>query len=313
MKELIESVAASIENAVWKLTINQRKKKRPFIFVNDPRVEFDYALFPDFVKNASKRFSVEHNDQWKLEMSSVTGEVRTTVASLESKFDPAQPTIIFNHPYGITGTQRELACKFFLREELSKANIFLVKAQAHDTGKEYITNSFDTLAHQEATIAGSVLMTNYLTEMCHKKNIPTVLLGVSMGGMVTAWHALLYEGSADLYFPLVSYPDVSAVFLGDGWEGSTDNRGERKELSPYSCAFVSDPNVLSPYNNKMFPILGTRDLLIGYKEAKKYWKESGCDTVDFNSGHFITAVRQAELKKLMLSQMKDMFKGQKRF
>lgn len=267
------------------------------VYHDDPLHEFPILPFPKFVRSVKTKLK-RNNGTWFLDMK-LGNEKRMTYAFLEKPFDPKQPTIIFHHGAGMIN-YRNLLWLYFLRGPLTKYNLISIKAQEHESTMTFAKTGFNTLTHQLATFAGSVLMVEALVKWLRAERSMPVVIGASMGGIVASWHWLLFNTAA-FYFPITAYPNVTEIFLGVGYDGATDHRYERQLLSTYANAFLAPWKNPKLYKDKVFPILGKNDTIVPYQHAREFWK--GYDVLTFPNGHMTTALHYNKITTHIASKL----------
>ncbi len=267
------------------------------IYHDDPLHEFPAQPFPKFIRSAKTKLKQQHGT-WFLDMK-VRDETRRTYAFLEKPFDPAKPTIIFHHGAGMIN-YRNILWLYFFRGVLTKYNLISIKAQAHESTMTFAKNGFNTLTHQTATFAGSVLMVEALVRWLKTQRSMPIVVGASMGGIVATWHWLLFDTAA-CYFPITAYPNVTEIFLGDGYNGATDHRRDRQRLSAYTKAFVAQAKNPKSSKGNVFPVLGKNDTIVPYPSAQKFWK--GYDVLTFPNGHMTTALHYNKITAYIASKL----------
>jgi hypothetical protein len=302
-----ERLLVGVENTYWGVT--RRLSGTPgLVYENDSIEDAGFVPFAEFLDNADVRFIEEH-DSWKLVMD-LDGERRTTCAKpFRKDIDPKKPTFIFHHGAGMDEKFCRDLLKLYFQRELADTNTIYVMAQAHESNLTYKNKGADTLRHQQGIIAGSVLMTQELIERNVSQGGPVVVMGVSQGGMITAWHWLSYDEGEEKrrYFPIAAYPNVSEIFTSDGWKGLTDRQEIRKQMEAYKRAFestVKDPR-LNSNKERVYPVLGVNDPLIPYGQASAYWK--GYDLKEYDLGHWLVGFAHRDIRRYIAKQTRELF------
>lgn len=287
----IESLANAGRNLVLSLI-------RPKYFSADPP---DYQPLP-FKQVVNDMTVILHHDGdiWRL-TTQYAHEQRTTLIHTFSNFDPTKPTLIFHHGASQTNPTHHLELVFG-KHVYTQYNCFAIHAQHHLTKNDYLHNSVDTYLHNQETFAGSVHAVQELTKF-HRQHslLPVIVVGTSMGGIVAALHAFYY-GTADLYFPIVAYPNVGEIFLSRAYQ-SVVNGWETKRHNPaYPQSFQIgdfDHQLL----NKVFPILGSQDKIVGYAQAAKFWQDRDFQVTTYPYGHFTPAIVAREIRELIAQKL----------
>lgn len=275
-------------------------KDTPYMYHNDPEDNFEGQTFQGFFKNIQGKTKLVEDAQgakWSLVMD-LHGEQRVTTAKLERAYDPKAPTIIFHHGVGMYDNMTKAAIFMLLRQqEVKRSNVISVRAQSFNNEQEFRESAFDTLEHQQAVFAGSVLMIEELSRICERQKSPKAVVGISMGGMIGTWHFLNFD-SADQYFPLIAYPDATKVFLGPYYEGKADNRTKRAQMPLYREAFKSEAKDPEQNRGRVHPVLEKKDEIMLYEDALTYWK--GYDINSYPEGHKgLLIFRFREISKLI--------------
>ncbi len=267
---------------------------RPKYFYKDP---LNYSPLP--FKSIVDEMTVDldfTNSPWKL-TTHYLEENRVTLIYSYKSFDENKPTLVFHHGASQTNPLGHLELVFG-RQVYDQYNVFAIHAQNHSTKSDYFHNSVDSFLHHQQTFAGSV----YAVEELHKYHIgrsskPYIVVGTSMGGIVASLHAF-YFGSADLYFPVVAYPNVGEIFLSDAYKFAVQDWENKRQNVTYLNSFKIDqfdPNLLT----KVFPILGENDHIVSYKKASKFWEEKGFKIKTFPYGHFTPGIVPSEIRNLI--------------
>ena len=274
-------------------TIRNFTRLTPYlIYRNDPIQNFPVENFTALVRNIDYQFKPLEKS-WEL-IINIDGKKRVARAFIERGFDPKKTTIIFHHGAGMIN-YKPLMNFYFNHPEFKKFNLIAIKAPCHESKADYTNGAIDSLYHQQLTIAGSVLITEEIIQWLKKQNSKSILIGFSMGGIVFTWHWLIFD-SGDIYFPITAYPNISEIFLGDGYKEVIDKRSERLKISSYFKAFsVSQTRRQIDQRDRIFPVLGEKDLIINYSKALNFWK--GKEVLHFPYGHFVSIVKSKQIKK----------------
>lgn len=270
----------------------------PKYFHNDPK---NYKVMPfETIVRGMKGNVEKNNNSWTL-MTDYNGEKRPTSILLLTKFDPQKPSIIYHHGAGSTHPLKDFDI-IFGKEFKEKFNVFVVWAQYHTSKNEYLEKSVDSFLHHQETFAGSVLAYQEIVKY-HKSQtkLPIVATGSSMGGIVSSLHAF-YFGSADYYFPLVAYPNVGEIFLGNAYRYAVADIENKRENQSYVESFAIREFDQS-LTTKVFPIIGGEDKVVPTDNALQFWESRGFAVAKFPYGHFTPGMVQNEIKKVIFNKI----------
>lgn len=274
---------------------------RPKYFSKDSD---SFKPFPfEQVINAMTVNLVIKNNPWKL-TTDYQGEQRMTKIYTFNEFDSKKPTLVFHHGASQTNPIGHLELVFG-KNVYQKYNVYAIHAQNHSTKSDYIHNSVDSFIHHQQTFAGSVLAVEELRKYHDKySSMPFIVTGTSMGGIVTSLHAFYY-GSADLYFPIVAYPNVGEIFLGDAYKSVVEKWKEKRNNPAYLNSFNIDKFDQSLVE-KVFPILGSHDRVVNYEKAHQFWQGKGFKVTIFPYGHFTPGIVPGEIRRLIESKISQL-------
>ena len=286
----LESVVLYFRSVALKYTY-------PKYFHNDPS-DYQALPFSDVLRGTVGVLDQQTNDKWLLNCS-YHGDNRSTQILLITKFDPGKPSLIYHHGAGSTTPLRDFNI-IFGKPFLDKFNVFVVWAQYHTSKEEYLNQSVDSFLHHQETFAGSVLAYEEIVKFHRgKSEKPIVATGSSMGGIVSSLHAF-YFGSADYYFPLVAYPNVGEIFLGQEYKTAVQDWDKKRENNTYLSSFKIDSFDKS-LTQKLFPVLGSYDRVVPYEKASKFWQEKGFKVKIFPYGHFTPGVATKDVREYVLT------------
>lgn len=288
----VESVVVSLRSLALKFTY-------PKYFHNDPA---DYQALPFAEVLAQVKSMLEQDEsRWTL-TTSYKGDSRPTNIILLNGFDSQKPTLIYHHGAGSTKPLRDF--NFIFGKDFPRQfNVFIIHAQYHTSKKEYLNQSVDSFIHHQETFAGSVLAYEEIVQYHKfKSQLPVIATGSSMGGIVSSLHAF-YFGTADYYFPLVAYPNVGEIFMGDAYKTAVANWGGKGRNRSYLDSFKIhqiNPNL----RNKVFPVLGSADRIVSFEKSSKFWQDNGFTIKVFPYGHFTPGVVGPEIRQYISSTIK---------
>lgn len=270
----------------------------PKYFRNDP-VNYEALPFESVLRGVKGNLEI-HHDTWTF-VSQYKDEKRSTSIIRINEYDPKKPSLIYHHGAGSTHPVKDFNLIFGNKFKV-RFNVFVVWAQYHKSKKEYLTKSVDSFLHHQETFAGSVLAYEEIVRY-HKSqsNTPVVATGSSMGGIVSSLHAF-YFGSADYYFPLVAYPNVGEIFLGDVYKYAVSDHYNKKKNGSYTSSFTIKDFDHS-LTTKVFPIIGGKDKVVPSEKALQFWESRGFTVTQFPYGHFTSAVAKSEIRELILDKV----------
>ncbi|MBI2464904.1 hypothetical protein HYV64_02065 [Candidatus Shapirobacteria bacterium] len=272
----------------------------PKYFHNDPR-DYKPLPFESVLKNMSS--STEENDSAWIINTEYEGEKRPTTVLLVTKYNPDRPSVIYHHGAGSTRPLRDFDF-IFGSEFKEKFNVFVVWAQYHTSKAEYLTKSVDSFLHHQETFAGSVLAYEEIVKF-HKKQSekPVIAAGSSMGGIVSSLHAF-YFGTADYYFPIVAYPNVGEIFLGETYKYAVEDIDQKRKNGLYFSSFAVE-KFDKKLTAKVFPIIGTKDKVVPSNKALEFWEERGFDVLKYPYGHFTSGIVRTRIRETVLRKLAD--------
>lgn len=293
MLSLFESIFMYMRNQVVRFSSTS-------LFSNDPE-NYCPLPFKSVLTNIDTKLDKVSSLQWALNCKyNPTQEIRVTKFFLHNKFNSKKPSIIFHHTVGERNYNKSM--QFILGKNfLQNFNIFSIKAQYHDTKKNLLNNAFDSFLHQQQTFSGSVLAMEEIIKI-HKSATtkPIFVIGASMGGIITSLHAFHFN-TANMYFPLVSYPNAGEIALSNSYEHAVVGWQTKKNNQAYLKSFCIDPNKLKKLTNKIFPILGEKDSIILFDKATKFWKDF--EVLSFPYGHLTPLIKSKEIQSYIKSKI----------
>jgi len=280
----VESVVGQIRSLALKHTY-------PKYFHNDPS-DYHALPFEDVLKDTVAILD-KTASKWTL-WSTYKNEKRPTYVLLINNYDPNKPSLIYHHGAGSTKPIRDFNI-IYGEDFTNNYNIFIVHAQYHTTKNEYLNKSVDSFLHHQQTFAGSVLAYEEIIKY-HRSlsKSPIIATGSSMGGIVSSLHAF-YFGSADIYFPLVAYPNVGEIFLGNAYKTALADWDGKKSNESYLNSFTIKN--IDPYlSKKVYPILGSEDKIVPFVKSYEFWDKNGFTVKAFPYGHFTSGVARNEIR-----------------
>lgn len=229
-------------------------------------------------------------------------ETRETYIFLKKDFDPKKPSIVFHHPSG--ETSHSFAANVILGGKLSAyCNIFLIKAQKHDSTKEFLEECVDSFLHHQLTFAGSALAVEAIRRYHHARTkTKIVVTGASMGGIVSSLHAYFF-GTADYYFPLAAYPNVGEIFMGSSYRFGIDSWRVRRHNKTYLSSFDFKKPFPKGVTSRITPVLGRCDRIVPFDAAISFWKRNTVICRIYPFGHFTPAIVRHEIRQMISEQL----------
>ncbi len=269
----------------------------PKYFHSDP-ASYQALPFNNILSGTEIGLDQSSDQKWILNCS-YQGESRSTQILLLNKYDSNKPTLIYHHGAGSNTPLREFNIVFG-RPFIEKFNVFVVWAQYHTSKVEYLSKSVDSFLHHQETFAGSILAYEEIVKF-HRKNSKkqVVATGSSMGGIVSSLHAF-YFGSANYYFPLVAYPNVGEISLGQEYKNAVYEWDTKRENKTYLSSFVIN-DFDESLTKKVFPVLGSFDRVVPYKKASEFWQKGGFQIKTFPYGHFTPGIVSQDIRKYVLA------------
>jgi hypothetical protein len=283
----IESIVVFLRAQALRLTY-------PKYFHNDPE-GYQALPFSDVLGSMTTKLE-KGESKWTL-TTSYQGDSRPTTIFLLNGFDAQKPSLIYHHGAGSTKPLRDF--NFIFGQGFpSKFNVFIVHAQYHASKQEYLNNSVDSFLHNQETFAGSVLAYEEIVKYHHSQSKQMITAtGSSMGGIVSSLHAF-YFGSADYYFPLVAYPNVGEIFMGDAYKTAVADWESKRQNESYQNSFTIK-QINPELRSKVFPILGSADHIVPFERSSKFWQDNGFSIKVFPYGHFTPGIAGREIRSFI--------------
>lgn len=209
-------------------------------------------------------------------------ESRTTKIFLHGRYDPEKPSVVFHHGAGTIDYEKQRG--IVIGKNFEGYNTFSIKAQHHSSRRDFFENCVDSFLHLQLTIGGSVLALEWIIRYHQERSSePIVATGISMGGVIASLHFLLFD-SADMYFPIVAYPNVGEMLLGRAYRFGLDRRDQRIMNRSFTESFDFQDNKLNDSNRqRIFPILASYDWYVDLQKATKFWE--GYTVEKVGTGH----------------------------
>lgn len=217
---------------------------------------------------------------------------------LHNDYLTERPSIIFHHGLG---RMNPLHLKLFANKIfLEKFNLFSVKAAHHDSVNGLRNHFLNNFVNMSVGICASVLAIDEIVDT-HRNNSDQGIsvVGVSMGGTIAALH-YFYFGSADFYFPIISYPNFGEIILDMNIKEFVTNYDKLSKNRHIAKAFEIPAKLKNKDKNNIIPVLADSDELINFKKASKFWQ--GCNVKTYNVGHNTIFMKMGEIRKLILEK-----------
>lgn len=255
----------------------------------------DPSQTPDYLLSAPG----EHPIQLNTMLGPITCHVRVRPAR-----DPQAPLLIYHHGFSeipYYGSWQRL----FPKNHPYPVHAVCIQAPYHGNWRDPFEQSMSSIQHIYQTFAGSLRLMEHMQNHFEANGSPyTILAGVSWGGITS----LLYEGifqRAAAVIPMLSSPDLAQVLLdiAELFNRPIDiSRRDLKQLLDFTPYYEKcDPN-------RIYPLLGARDLFFRYDKHEPLFANSQVNTISYGhiTGFFnIAPLRQhlAEtLQHLLLTQ-----------
>lgn len=254
--------------------------------------------FSTILESVQTKLHRKSDIHWILDCT-YKNETRQTQIFLTQKFDSHKPSLVFHHPSG--ETNHTLAYSLILGNIISKhCNVFLIKAQKHCSTTEFLNECVDSFLHHQLTFAGSVLAVESIVKEHHETSgTPIIITGASMGGVVASLHAYIF-GTADYYVPLVAYPNVGEIFLGDAYKYAVSDWKSKRESKAYCTSFTLTKPFPPAVAKRITPALGQFDPVVPYDTASAFWKRMNVACRVYPYGHFTPGIMRKDIQTLIL-------------
>jgi len=221
----------------------------------------------------------------------------TTKVHLHNEYDRNKPTLVFHHGLG---SHNQLHLRIFLNGEFeNKFNIFSIRASNHESTAAILKNCINNFVNLTATACSSVLAADEIVDF-HKNNSskPIFMVGISLGGVVVSMHYYFFN-AADMYFPILAYPNLGEIMINKSHKGFIYNFDKLSKNKTFFESY-NIPNDLKKRadRRKIFPVLGRKDELINFKDASKFWR--GYKIKAFDVGHYTIALKVGHVRKHIL-------------
>ena len=219
---------------------------------------------------------------------------------LHNKFNSEKPSFIYHH--GLGEIYHPMQIHFLFNQSfLENFNVFSIKASHHESVGQVLNTYINKLINFNSGIAGSFYAFDEVIKMHHMvSHTPVIACGASLGGIVASLH-YYYEGTADLYFPIISHPDLSKIALDPIHKSVIQNQELLKQNESFKTCYRIPTNLASRPKNKIFPILGKLDLTVNYKDAQKWWR--GYQVLALDTGHSSIFFKRKEIQNYILSKI----------
>lgn len=268
--------------------------KKAFLYEQDP--DEVIPTFQEILNEINYSVLKPPNKPWEINYT-YKNSSGTTKVHLFNEYELNKPTLIFHHGLG---SRNQLHLKIFLNEDIVKRfNIFSIRASNHESTAALLKNCINNFTNLATTTCASVLATDEVVDF-HKNNSsrPVFMVGLSLGGVVTCMHYYFFN-AADMYFPILAYPNVGEIVIHKSHKGFIYNFDKISKNRTFFDSF-NIPKELKDRasRRKILPVLGKKDELINYDDASKFWK--GYKLKTFDVGHYTIALKVNEIRKHVL-------------
>jgi len=274
-------------------------KRKGLQLLKDQDYQENVIPFSDILQNISVKKYYTPNFPWEISYRFKKSQGVVKI-HLHNKFDPEKPSIIYHH--GIGETYHPMQIHFVFNQSfLEKFNVFSIKASHHENVRQVINSFINNLTNFNSGMAASYKAFDEIIRLHHSMSgTPVIACGVSLGGIIASLH-YFFEGSADIYFPIISHPDMSRIILDPIHKSAILNQELlSKNRSLKTCYKIPAEMMLRP-KDKIFPILGKHDLTINYRDAQSLWK--GYEVLALDAGHSSIFFKRKEIQDYILSKI----------
>ncbi len=269
----------------------------------DEKPDFVMPHFSQVVKETKSTLEKRNYRLWLV--TSKYGEAEaTTKIHFVTPYDPTKPIFIFQHGFGGTNHLAHLVAVIGT-EFFHKFNVVSLGLNGHTTFLDMFGKCTNTFTNLTLTAVSSIHSIEECINFHKSKSSEKVILsGASLGGMIVSWHGFLYN-TADLYFPLISHPNIAKVFLSKSFAEANYSYDFMCNNKSYFEAFTVESSVLESMKSKMFPILGKIDELVPFTDTSEYWE--GFETLNLDAGHYSIVLQRAQVQEFMLNRISKLY------
>ncbi len=260
--------------------------------------------FPKFV-DVLKQTKSELQPDWIVK-SSFDGVTCETGVNFINTYSHLKPTFIFQHGLLISNHRANLDAiisKSFYKE----FNIVSIKAAWHQNPVMAVTEALASFRNSMLMLASSV---HAIEQVCkfHRKlsSQKLIVSGTSMGG-ITATNHFFYYNSANSYFPIVAYPNFARLIISEKYTSLFYDFKQMAENTSYiTCMDIAESQIRKANKTKIFPVLGTLDETVPYRDAKAFWEKFMIK--EYPAGHFDIVKYAKSIRQYILDKTNDSFK-----
>lgn len=274
-------------------------KKKNIQCLKDQDYNENVSPFKDVLKRIMVNKCYTPNHSWEISYNYKNSQGVVKI-NLHNRFNPEKPSLIYHH--GLGEIYFPLQMNFvFDRSFVDKFNLFSIKASHHDRIRQVINSYINNYANLTSAIAASLWAVEEVVKL-HKQLASTYIVacGASLGGIVTSLH-YYFKCSADLYFPIISHPDLSKILLDPGYKNIVENQEFIKNNNSIINCFKIPKRLMSRNKSKIFPILGKYDMTINYKDSQKWWKNY--QVLTLNAGHTSIFAKKEDIQNFIISKL----------
>ncbi len=285
--------------------INTQKYK--YRLVSNLNIPFPYkALHKDnFANKATTLSEVIKNTKtqlipnWSFLSTHGNLEAKTEIY-FSNEFNPLKHTFVFHHGLLITNHRHNLQV-FTSKEFHDIFNVVSIKMAWHKSALEGVKVGLSDFEHILLMISSSVLAMEEMVKF-HRKvsDKKIVLCGTSMGGIVSSNH-FFYLDTADLYFPLVAYPNFGRMLIRDKYKLLIADFDKASACEAYLSSMDVPEDILKNADKtKVFPILAENDELVEFEDSRRFWE--GYDVMTTQTGHFDIIKDREKIRNLIIAK-----------
>lgn len=239
-------------------------------FRNDPLTEFPFVDTRELILGLQPRVAQTGKLEWSITIEA-EGTQRTAKIHWRDEPRPGKPLLIYHHGAGSIPYDQSFN-RILPPGSLEAWNVGCIQAACHDSLRGYFKNAFDRLLHMQLLFGASVHAFQFASRRAVELGSPfTAFCGVSIGGLVSSLHMMLYS-SADLYLPMLAGLDMHHTFMRASTRPLTDQPEKRAKLACYRSALDFSPWLTNAPKRPCFPLLAEHDRLMDTKRAQRTWK-----------------------------------------
>lgn len=311
-----KEISIEAENKIRELFISggyTYLKEKGFGLLKDEPKDNVIPKFEDLIKKVGYRIEKKKSNYWELKYSymhsykirggsenNILEEIYGTARIyFMNKYDSNKPLLIFHHSFLVTN--HELHLKTLVNKEMfERFNVVSIGLNAHTSFSEIVNRFIPKFMNSVCSIAGSVLAMEEVIKLHNYQSTKkAVIVGVSIGGIIASWHHLIFD-SANIYFPVISQPNLGVVLINENLKDAIYNYDRIKDNPSYLECFKPTSRPADSVN-KVFPIIATEDQLMKYDVTANAWK--GYEVMQIDTGHYSYIIKSNEIRKYILGKL----------